>query len=192
MLQHAPVQLDARLQRTRKALHDALLSLLGAKTFDQISIRELTARAGVGHATFYRRYACKEDLLHELAEAEVQKLMEVAVPVVFTAGMRESYRMLCRVVEANRQLWRAMLSGPTSGVLRDEFIQRIRRLSGRYVAASGAIPQELQLICATGATLDVLAWWLSQRQPPSADEVVDILDHVIGALAPGGHRPPAR
>jgi AcrR family transcriptional regulator len=187
MLQHVPVQLDARRQRTRKALHEALLSLLDAKRFDQISIREITARAGVGHATFYRHYASKEDLLHELAEAEVQRLMEVALPLVFTASLRESYRMLCTVVQAKAQLWRAMLSGPASGVLRDEFIQRIRRLSGRYAGGSESVPQELQLTCATGATLDVLAWWLSQRQPPSADKVVDILDHVIGALAP----PPA-
>lgn len=180
----APIQLDVRLKRTRKALVEAFLLLLRERAFDEISIREITAKANVGYATFYRHYGSKDDLLHELAGLEVKKLVETALPVVFTANMRESCRALCTLVEENRGLWRAMLSGAASGVVREEFIRRIRQLKGKYKGLSGPIPEELQLICSTGATLDVLTWWLSQRPAPPTEQIVDTLDLVIRAIAP--------
>lgn len=179
-----PMQLDVRLKRTRRALIDALLALLKDKTFDEVSIREITATAGVGYATFYRHYASKDDLLHELAGVEVKKLVDIALPVVFAVNMRESVRTLCALVEANKGLWRAMLSGAASGVVREEFIRRIRGLKGQYDNFAGPVPEEVQLICSTGATLDVLAWWLSQKPMPPAEQIIDILDRVIGVLAP--------
>lgn len=180
----APIQLDARLRRTRRALSDALVELLETQTFDDVSIRQITARAAVGYATFYRHYASKEDLLHEVAAAAVDKLVERATPIVFTADMRESCRTVCALVEESRGLWRALLTGTGSGVVREEFVRRIRRLRGRYTGVPGPLPAELQLICATGATLDILAWWLSQQPSPPAAQVVDMLDHVISMLSP--------
>lgn len=180
----APMQLDLRLKRTRRALIEALLTLLNHKTFDDVSIREITAKAGVGYATFYRHYASKDALLHELAGAEVKKLVDVALPIVFTANMRESCRTLCTLVEENKGLWRAMLAGAASGVVREEFIRRIGRLKGQYQGFQGPVPEELQLICATGATLDVLTWWLSQKPTPPTEQVIEILDQLIGTLAP--------
>ena len=188
-----PRQLDPRLKRTRRALVHALLGLLNTKTFDDISIREITTSAGVGYATFYRHYASKDQLLHELARTEVAKLVDIALPVVFSANMRESCRALCVTVEENKGLWRAMLSGAASGVVREEFIRRIGTLKGQYDVFTGPAPEEVQLICATGATLDVLTWWLSQKPASPLEQVLDILDWVIGTLTPpraGADAPP--
>ena len=54
---------DARQVRSRHALHQALLALLEEKPFDQITVREISARAGTGYATFFRHYPTKEALL---------------------------------------------------------------------------------------------------------------------------------
>lgn len=180
----ASPQMDARLRRTRRALVQALLALLQDRRFDDVSIREITAKAGIGYATFYRHYASKDQLLQELAGFEVKKLVDIALPVVFSANMRESCRALCIAVQKDKGLWRAMLSGAASGVVREEFIRRIGRLKGQYAGFTGPIPEEVQLICATGATLDVLAWWLSQKPEPPVEQVLDILDRVIAMLTP--------
>ena len=178
------VQLDVRLKRTRKALMESLLILLNGKSFEQISIREITSGANVSYATFYRHYASKEDLLHELADAEVRRLIEAAMPAVFIDSMRESCRIVCARVEAQKGLWRAMLTGGAAGVLREEFVREIQKLKGKYTGMFSAwLPEELHLICATGATLDVLRWWLQQEPMPPADEVVAILDRLIEVLS---------
>lgn len=42
---------------------DAMLELLAEKSMSDISISELANKAQVGRASFYRNYACKEDIL---------------------------------------------------------------------------------------------------------------------------------
>lgn len=44
---------------------DAFLELLKDKPIGEISITELVDKAGVGRASFYRNYKCKEDILKE-------------------------------------------------------------------------------------------------------------------------------
>ena len=58
---------DARLLKTRAALLGTLLQLLTERSFDQVTIREITKAAGIGYATFFRHYPDKEALLHDLA-----------------------------------------------------------------------------------------------------------------------------
>jgi len=60
---------DARAIRTRRALREALLGLIETRAFEQITIREIAARAGIGYATFFRHHASTEALLDDLAAA---------------------------------------------------------------------------------------------------------------------------
>ena len=53
---------DARVARTRDRLGDALIALLLAKPFDEITVEEVLTRAGVSRSTFYAHYRDKNDL----------------------------------------------------------------------------------------------------------------------------------
>src|SRR5918992_5009007 len=54
---------DARVQRTRDALGDALVALMQEKPFDTITVQDVLDRAHVGRSTFYSHYSDKDDLL---------------------------------------------------------------------------------------------------------------------------------
>lgn len=56
---------DRRVNRTRKALRKALIDLIREKSYDQITVEEITERANLGRTTFYLHYKDKEDLLLE-------------------------------------------------------------------------------------------------------------------------------
>ena len=49
----------------KKQITAALLALLKEKPLSEISISELTSRAGIGRVSFYRNYESKEDILKE-------------------------------------------------------------------------------------------------------------------------------
>ena len=53
---------DARVARTRDRLGDALIELLLAKPFDEVTVQEVLTRAGVSRSTFYAHYRDKNDL----------------------------------------------------------------------------------------------------------------------------------
>lgn len=57
-------KIDLRVQKTHKALLDALLTLLRRRNFNDITINDLCSEAFVSRATFYSHFNDKYDLLN--------------------------------------------------------------------------------------------------------------------------------
>lgn len=66
---------DPRIRRTRQLLQGALRTLLQTKSFEEISVQDITEAATVNRATFYDHYADKFTLLDALAAGEFHKLL---------------------------------------------------------------------------------------------------------------------
>jgi len=136
-------RIDPRVTRTRKLLLDAFLSLMAEKSFDDITVQDIAARATVNRATFYAHFVDKYALVDELIrEGFMQMLLQrIATPAGSTeehlrrlilavcdywaalhSQCKHSYRMFDSLVEAQvkaqlrEQVRRAMLerSGPRS------------------------------------------------------------------------------
>lgn len=68
---------DRRVKRTKKALRDALLTLLEQKPISEISVTELTNLADVNRATFYFYYTDILDMLQQLQNESYQAFKEI-------------------------------------------------------------------------------------------------------------------
>ena len=67
---------DPRMRRTRQLLQGALLQLLGAKAFDDISVQDITDAATINRATFYDHYTDKFALLEALVAGGFHRMLE--------------------------------------------------------------------------------------------------------------------
>jgi AcrR family transcriptional regulator len=172
---------DARVVRTRETLRKALFTLLEQKPFDQITIREITAQAGTGYATFFRHYAEPRALLNDLVADEIRDLLALAMPVLRVTDTRGAAIALCRHVDEHRQLWSGLLTGSSAGTMREEFIRqakrvpRIRRKTGLW------LPTDLRITFGVAGMFEVLAWWLQRRAEFKVEQVAEILDRLVVA-----------
>lgn len=69
---------DTRQQRVRAALQTAFSQLLQERTYESITVGDITRRAGVGRTTFYRHFAAKADLviaMHEHVYEDIGALL---------------------------------------------------------------------------------------------------------------------
>jgi AcrR family transcriptional regulator len=174
---------DARQVRSRKALNAALLALLKEKPFDQITIREITARAHTGYATFFRHYPTKEALLSDIASDEISVLINRTLPILHEADSYKSTLALCTYVSEHSRLWSALLTGGAAAIVRNEYIRLARGLAETEQNKQDWLPSDLGLIHGTGSIIDILAWWLAQGQAYSSEYVATILHRlVIGPL----------
>ena len=177
---------DARQLRSRRALTGAMLALLEETAFDQITIREITARAGTGYATFFRHYPDKEALLGDVASQQIASLIAMVLPILGSASSAATTRALCTHVAEHGKLWSALLTGGAAGILRGEFIRQARDLARSMAEPDSWLPPDLAVVYGTGATIDLLAWWLARMEDHSADEIAAILDRLIIAPLLGG------
>ena len=57
---------DVRVIKSKKAIRDALFSILAAKPINKITIKEISETAGINRKTFYSHYSSIEDIITEM------------------------------------------------------------------------------------------------------------------------------
>jgi AcrR family transcriptional regulator len=169
---------DARQVRSRNALHGALLDLLQDNAFEQITIREISARAGTGYATFFRHYPTKEALLGDVAAEEICTLMTMTASMMTGPDRFGSILDLCNYVDAHRKLWSALLVGGAAGIVREEMMRQANTL-GDERQCPDWLPPELARRVGVSSAIDVLVWWLEQKERHSPQQVAVILDRLV-------------
>lgn len=170
---------DRRVQKTRKLLQDAMITLISEKEFDSITIQEILDRANVGRSTFYIHYDGKNDLLHSCF-ADFEKLFEQC-NAGNGAGQSADARLsgfilgVFRFVGQNHRLFAAFLR--QGGIACDNSIH-INFQAFIYDALKtmpqcaklGALRSEMLSHCLAYALVGILVWWLNEGMPCTAEE----------------------
>jgi len=170
---------QTRKLKTRIALRAAMLELLAEKPFDQIQITDLTARANVGYATFFRHYSATEEVLNEIAGDQIRELLGMTIPVFHQYDTSVSMRALCQYVYERQALWRTLLTGGAAASVRGEFVRQAREWSRKYQDRETAVPVDLGTVCAAGSTIDALAWWLDRLDSYTVDEIAEYINELV-------------
>ena len=114
--------LDRRVQRTRRALHQALADLILEKRYDKITIQDIIDRANVGRSTFYTHFLDKEDLLEKgfvMFSDDLAALFENADHTQEESEHVLHSLIFFRHAGMHHELYRAMLEGGGAEVMMD-------------------------------------------------------------------------
>lgn len=183
---------DRRVRRTRRRLKRALLELLAEKRYDEITVRDLCARADVGRSTFYGHYGSKEELLFSGFDEWLFALIEPE-PSVEGAGSGEPApeerfrfgRPLLEHIRGQRRFFRAAIVGGPESRLRRKTEDLIAELARRELArgadaggiasAEEAARLDARAHAVAGAFLALAAWWMENPRRLSAGAVDEVL-----------------
>ena len=75
-------EVDPRVDKTRRRLRQALITLLQTETVDNISVQKLTSTAAVTRGTFYLHYKDKPAFVDQALDDLVSELFETAIVTV--------------------------------------------------------------------------------------------------------------
>ena len=176
---HLSIAPDARAVRTREALRRALLRLLEVKPLDQITIRDISTVAHVGYTTFFRHHPTKESLLNDVAAEQIERLINLVLPVLDAGDTRAVSVAICSYVDQHRALWSTHLTGGAAGALREEFMRISRQIAQERTQPDHWLPDEVAVILVISATIELLTWWLRQKDPVSIERIAKIHDRIV-------------
>lgn len=171
---HLSTAHDARAVRTRTALRSALLSLLETSPLDQVSIRDIAAKASTSYTTFFRHYKTKEALLDDLAAEEIRRLLALALPIVDSKSIEHASEALFVYVGKNRDLWSALLTGGAADALRTELLGNALKVAASRDDPGSWPPADIATLLLVSGTFEILTWWLRQAKPLAARKVAEI------------------
>ncbi len=174
-----PSTADRRVQRTRRALREALIALILERGWDGFSVQDVCDRADVGRSTFYTHFADKEDLVGGGFE-DLRRTLRA--PLATCGGEpARSFRFSRGLIEhahEQQRLFRALI-GKRSGHLvqkkfRELVLDLVREDMGAFLAPGAR--HEATVAFVTGAFVELLTWSLEAKStlPP---EEVDALFH---------------
>ncbi len=176
---------DLRVRRTRKLLQSALLEAASEKGFAHVTVRDITERAMVNRATFYRHYEDKYDLLARYME-ELSELIDVEEgEASLGSQMAQSLNTpppglvkLLKHMQANADFYRVMLGkqgDPTfcTQTFRSYIEHGYRRMFPNQAMQPDASrpPVDLTVNYLMQAGIGAIVWWLENDQPASAEQM---------------------
>jgi AcrR family transcriptional regulator len=189
---------DRRVDRTRKALREALFDLIREKSYDQITVEEITERANLGRTTFYLHYKDKEDLLLEdfidLIDEMVNKVVDrplqrlkarMAYPAtdVSPPNRPNLFRPNLKIFQhaaRNADLYRIVLQNGGSVKigerLKEIIIKAIHQLAtasqeDRDLEIKFEMPVEVIANFYAGSILGLISWWLDNDMPYTPEQM---------------------
>lgn len=170
---------DLRVKRSQKLLREALIDLIEERGFESLTVGEVTERAMVSRATFYRLYQDKYDLVEQIYAEATKALLDAVSEPTTEHPPRIWVRFFEHIAEYER-LYRALLGRKGSSwfvlKMRASLVDLIRQYEQapfmqplKRPAAPLAEAYARDLI----ATLFVesITWWLEQGRPYTAQEM---------------------
>jgi AcrR family transcriptional regulator len=189
---------EQRKASTHQSLLDAARDVIAERGYNNVEILDITERANVSKATFYKHFPNKEACVRDLMEQGFDALKEQ----VFSADkggpiepewIENSFRQVFRWAEDNRDFLLIMVGGAASTQLnafgRNYMAQvvesRIITEGERADAVTPLLPPRVQAQIVTGIMIQLIGWWLENETEYTAEDMAHIVSEVIrNGIAP--------
>ena len=179
-------KIDRRNIRTKQQIRQELIELLSEKGENNISVRELAQRANINRGTFYIHYKDTHDLVEQLVDEAVKKLLGVCKRHPPAQTPRESYPFLTDLFEtlqSDPQLFTILLGTTGSHAYSERICVTIQEnfLDDLLSVFYSADPKQRQIasgFIVSGCLHEALNW-LEHGMKESPDEMAYLTGRVI-------------
>jgi AcrR family transcriptional regulator len=176
---------DPRIRRTRKLLQGALGTLMQTKSFDEISVQDITEAATVNRATFYDHYTDKFALLeamvaggfHEFLD-ERQVRYDAGCPSAVGAIVRATCDFLTQV-HSRGACDRQTAFEPLMDAAMVKAIHRLLIEGLQRAETPTALPLEMVAAAASAAICGGVKQWFSLPDRPPVETMIPLLLELI-------------
>jgi AcrR family transcriptional regulator len=173
--------LDPRARRTRSMLREALEGLASEKSFTSLTIKEVTARAGLDRTTFYLHYTGLHALLEDCARVLFDQMRSEIYAHKWVgfhadpASLEPFVASVFRHLEKHEKFYKSMLGKQGDPFFRVLFQELLSELIFEPIGlGSPAANSELQ----SGMTMrfygagftGLASWWLEKGMPIPIEE----------------------
>lgn len=185
--------MDRRIIKSRRLMREALVSLMNEKSYDSITVKEITDRADLNRATFYLHFSDKDDLLFQANEDILYKVLDgieqynIEFFTGYTGIPDPKVLLFFKRIAENSNFFKVMLTKANIECTNrlQSFIYRwiydnlssISKNKGNPLIAIETISRYH-----SAALVGLLTWWLQNNMPYEAEEMVIQLSKLVNLV----------
>ena len=171
---------NLRVRRTQKLLREALIELIEERGFEALTVGEITERALVSRAAFYRNYQDKYALVEQIFEEAMSALFS-AVGELEREHPAEVWVAFFEHIAEYDRLYRALLGSKGSpwfvrkmraalvGLIKEHGHVHSRQHTANRLASTFSDALVPDLVAAM--FVEAITWWLEQGRPYTPREI---------------------
>ncbi len=172
---------DRRVKRTQNLLAKALIALTLEKGYEAVTIRDITERADIGYATFFRHYHDKDALLHDVLDVVLAELISLLHPSTQDSDPIAIGTLIFSYVQEHNEIIRVLLSSRGSSSLLQHMIEAGTQsvLAQNTPQPGSPVPPEIAAYHLVTASIALIQWWLEHDMPYPAERMGVIYRELI-------------
>lgn len=129
--------------RSKRLIRQAFISLIKRKPADRITITDIVNEANINRATFYAHYSCLKDLIDEIEQEVIDKLMTLLKDFRLENFFSNPAPLLLQVsifLSEDPEYYKTLVATPESGL----FIEKLMSIFIEYMEQDQSIPLEVR------------------------------------------------
>jgi AcrR family transcriptional regulator len=155
-----------------------LIVLTLEKGYEAVTIRDITERADIGYATFFRHYHDKDELLEDVLDVVLAELIDLLYPATVGADPTAIGVLLFHYVQEHSEVIRVLLGSHT-------LLPHLIKVSTQNIVNDHAslpessVPLEIAAHHIVTSSISLIQWWLDHRMPYSPERMGVIYHKLI-------------
>ncbi|WP_216900296.1 TetR/AcrR family transcriptional regulator [Nocardia alni] len=174
---------DVRVRRTRVLLRAALVELIEDRGFDRITVGELTSRAMISRAAFYRNYRDKYELVEQIFDEAMAEMIDGHDGETRSPGQR--WADFLRHIDSYHRLYGALLGKKGSPWFADRMRKALATMSTAHLP--GRTADDLVPSVISAVFVQSIVWWLEHDRPIPADQMAEQSSRLIRGVLEAVH-----
>lgn len=161
---------------SKESIFTALMIIMKKKDFKEISITEITKKAGVSRMAFYRNYSIKEDIIANYIDEFFEKYSKEILDKEKTDNF-ESIRLYFSYFRKHENLISNLINSNLINMLLEKCIESLTLLSKDVpcIESYSPVKQKYHIDFIAGGLYIVLIEWAKNGMKESDDEITKIV-----------------
>ena len=169
---------DLRVIRTQKLLEEALLNLMAQKSYEKITIKDISSVAMVNRNTFYLHYPDKDTLLNEVVDRHLEKMRKSLPEPTVSMDVSKTVESLMAAIQNDMSFFRLMVEQDAASRFSEKYIAIMRNhvLTGLKKSYASRVEQEVNFQLLMEYTLhgamSVILLWIRSDGKISMEDAI--------------------
>lgn len=177
---------DRRVRRTKQLIKQSLIELMQEKSFNEITVKDITERADLNRGTFYLHYVDIYDLLNSIESEFLVTIEKIILTYHESSTQLSCFELLKEVfsyIETNRELFEALLNSDVEEAFLTKLQSLIRTLGLDLMQVTyedTSLPHYSYFLSfVLNGVLGVTEQWFKNGMDLSSSEMATMIDHFI-------------